>query len=117
MQATSSDRFVTARDWPHQGTYTFKNMSDTLHFMTFQRVKKGTTDAQVQRYFDSGSQNPPPFALNGPSAGNDVVSPGGSLQLTYNLPAGTYVLLCFVADDHTGMPHAIMGMHKVVVLH
>jgi hypothetical protein len=117
VQATSADRFVTSRDWPHQGTYTFKNVSDTLHFMELQRVKNGTTDAQVQSYFDSGSQNPPSFALPGPSAGNDVVSPGGSLQLTYNLPAGTYVLLCFVADDVTGMPHALMGMHKVVVLH
>ena len=36
--------------------------------------------------------------------------------MSYNLPKGTYVLLCFVADDLTGMPHAIMGMHKVVVL-
>lgn len=117
VQATSADRFITARDWPHQGTYTFTNVSDTLHFMILQRVKNGTTDAQIQRYLDSGSHNPPPFALPGPGTGNDVVSPGGSLQLTYDLPRGTYVLLCFVADDMTGMPHAVMGMHKVVVLH
>jgi len=39
------------------------------------------------------------------------------MQLTYNLPAGRYVLLCFVADEQTGIPHAFMGMHKVVVLH
>ena len=115
--ANSADRFVAPPSWPHQGTYTFKNVSDTLHFMELQPVKRGTTDAQIQRYFDSGSQSQPPFALNGPSAGNDVVSPGGSLQVTYNLPRGTYVLLCFVADDMTGMPHAVMGMHKVVILH
>lgn len=36
--------------------------------------------------------------------------------MAYNLPAGTYVLLCFVADDVTGMPHALMGMHKVIQL-
>ncbi len=24
------------------------------------------------------------------------------------------VLLCFVADDMTGIPHAVMGMHKVI---
>jgi len=71
----------------------------------------------VQQYFDSGAMGPPPFATGGPSGGSDVESPGVSLQLTYNLPAGTYVLLCFVADDQTGMPHAMMGMHKVVVLH
>jgi hypothetical protein len=33
-----------------------------------------------------------------------------------HLAPGTYVLQCFVADDVTGMPHAIMGMHKVVTL-
>jgi hypothetical protein len=32
------------------------------------------------------------------------------------LPAGTYVMLCFIADDEAGMPHAVMGMHKVVHL-
>ena len=37
--------------------------------------------------------------------------------MTYNLPPGTYVLLCFIADDENGMPHAFMGMHKVIVLH
>jgi len=24
--------------------------------------------------------------------------------------------MCFIADDVTGMPHAFMGMHKVVIL-
>jgi hypothetical protein len=116
VSATSADRFIAPRYWPHEGTYTFHNVSDTLHFMQLQPVKNGTTDAQIQAYFDSHSQNPPPFLKAGPSIGNDVTSPGQSLQLTYDLPRGTYVLLCFVADDMTGMPHAIMGMHKVVVL-
>jgi hypothetical protein len=116
VMATSADRFVAPRNWPHQGTYTFHNTSDTLHFMSLSPVKTGTTDQQVQNYFDSGSQNPPPFLKAGPSIGNDVTSPGQSLQFTYNLPRGTYVALCFIADDVTGMPHAIMGMHKVVVL-
>lgn len=117
VSATSADRFVAPRNWPHQGTYTFRNTSDTLHFMSLTPVKNGTTDSQIQAYFDSGSQNPPPFLKAGPSIGNDVTSPGQSLQLTYNLPRGTYVLLCFIADDQTGMPHAFMGMHKVIVLH
>ena len=36
--------------------------------------------------------------------------------MAYNLPKGTYVLMCFVADDMTGIPHAFMGMHKVIKL-
>jgi hypothetical protein len=116
VYATSADRFVAPRNWPHRGTYTFHNTSDTLHFMSLTPVKDGTTDKQVQKYFDSQSHNPPPFLKAGPSIGNDVTSPGQVLQLSYDLPRGTYVALCFIADDVTGMPHAIMGMHKVVVL-
>jgi hypothetical protein len=116
--ATSADRFVAPRKWPHEGTYTFRNTSKTLHFMIMQPVTEGTTDQMVSDYFKSaGPQSPPPpFLKKGPTGGNDVVSPGYSLQVSYDLPKGTYVLLCFVADDVTGMPHAVMGMHKVVVL-
>jgi hypothetical protein len=117
VKAVEPDRFVAPRSWPRRGTFTFTNRSATLHFVTLERVTPGTTDEQVQAYFDSGSQQPPPFMVPGaPSAGADVISPGRSLQLTYSLPKGTYVLLCFVADDETGMPHAMMGMHEVVVL-
>lgn len=117
VTATMADRFVAPKTWPHEGTLTFENVSDTLHFMAIQRVQPGTKDEDVQAYLDSGAQTPPPFALlDRPSGGIDVVSPDVSLRLTYDLPAGTYVLLCFVADETTGMPHAVMGMHKVVVL-
>ncbi len=117
VQATAADRFTAPNTWPHTGSYVFANTAkDTLHFMDLQPVKAGTTDAQVQTYFNSNAQGPPPFGLSGPSAGNDVVSPGNTIRVAYNLPAGTYVLLCFVADTTTGMPHALMGMHKVIKL-
>jgi len=115
VMATSADRFVAPRSWPHKGTYTFKNVSDTLHMMQIVPVKPGTTDADITAFFAGKTKNVP--LIPGPTGGNDVTSPGVTLQVSYNLPAGTYVLLCFVADDMTGMPHAFMGMHKVVVLH
>src|SRR4051812_19887941 len=111
---TAHDRFHTRRVWPHRGTYRFTNRDDTIHFMGIIRVKRGTTDAEIQKALTSQS-GPGPF-LPGPSGGNDVVSPGRTLQVTYNLPKGTYVLICFVSDEETGMPHALMGMHKVVIL-
>ncbi|WP_374970264.1 hypothetical protein [Terrabacter sp. BE26] len=113
---TSADRFVGPSHLPADGSVTFRNVADTIHIAQFSPVKKGTTDAQVQAYYDSGVMTPPPFALNGPSFGLDVLSGGTHATLTYDMPPGTYVLQCFVADDVTGMPHAIMGMHKVVVL-
>jgi hypothetical protein len=116
IKLTSADRFVGPRTLPARGTVTVRNVADTIHFMEMQPVVKGTTDAQIQAYLDSGSQDPPPFGVDGPGVGLDVLSPGRQAELTYSLPPGTYVLLCFVADDVTGMPHALMGMHKVVTL-
>jgi len=116
VRLTSADTFVVRGQLPAQGSVRVANVSDTLHFMTMQPVQPGTTDADVQAFFDSGPQGPPPFAIDGPSVGADVLSPGRSLTLSYDLAPGTYLLLCFVADDQTGMPHAVMGMHKVVTL-
>ena len=116
VAVTSADRFIAPGTWPHQGTYLFHNVADTIHFMQIIPVKPGTTDKQIQAFFNSHSMSPPPFFAAGPSGGNNVVSPGRTIQVAYNLPKGTYVLMCFVADDMTGIPHAFMGMHKVIKL-
>lgn len=118
VRLTSDDRFVSPNVLPKAGTLTIRNTSDTIHLMDVSPVKPGTTDAQVQDFFDHGHspQDQAPFALNGPSIEMEVQSPGRHADITYSLPAGTYVLECFVADDKTGMQHAIMGMHKVVTL-
>jgi hypothetical protein len=117
IKMTSADRFKVRGRLPAHGTIRVRNTSDTLHFVNIQRVKRGTTDQQVQQYFTSGSQAAPPWALDSPQMGTDVLSPGQSVKLTYRLHRGTYVLMCFIADDKTGMPHALMGMHRVVRLH
>ena len=77
MRATSADRFIAPR-FPGRtaGSYLFANVADTIHFMEIMPVKDGTTDAQIQAFFNSGSQSAPPFAKAGPFGGNDVVSPG-----------------------------------------
>ncbi|MET9885960.1 hypothetical protein ABZZ20_23035 [Streptomyces sp. NPDC006430] len=91
------------------------NSSNELHEMAVQPVAPGTTDAQIQAVFDRTASGPLPFT--GRPVGLGVVSPGRSALLeTRNLPPGTYVLLCFVPDDRIGLPHAVKGMHKVVVL-
>ncbi|MCX4625555.1 hypothetical protein [Streptomyces sp. NBC_01443] len=91
------------------------NSSSELHEMAVQPVAPGTTDAQIQAVFDRTAPGPLPFT--GRPVGLGVLSPGRSALLeTRNLPPGTYVLLCFVPDDKTGLPHAVKGMHKVVVL-
>ena len=53
----------------------------------------GTTDSEIQAYFNSGSQAAPPFAKAGPSGGNDVVSPWNLIRVSFppscpSCPAG-----------------------------
>jgi hypothetical protein len=116
VAATSADRFIAPGTWPHQGTYLFHNVSDTLHESAIVPVKPGTTDKEIQAFFDSGGTFPLPFLAAGPFGGSQPVSPGRTIQVAYNLPKGTYVLMCFVPDAKTGIPHVFMGMHKVIKL-
>jgi hypothetical protein len=37
-------------------------------------------------------------------------------MLSYDLPAGEYLLACFWPDRFTGMPHFFMGMWKLINL-
>ncbi|MCE7003752.1 hypothetical protein LWC34_13075 [Kibdelosporangium philippinense] len=94
------------------GTFRIVNRSDEIHEMAVRKAIHGTTDADVQRFFDSGGTSP--FAE--PSLrGLGAVSPGRIAYLRIDrLPAASYVLLCFVPDDQSGIPHALDGMHKVV---
>jgi hypothetical protein len=112
---TVHDRFVVSGDLPAKGSIRVRNHSDSIHDMFILPVAKGTTDAKLDDYFAAGKDVPGIF-LDGPAVGLDLVSPGRALVLGYSLPKGTYVLLCFVADDETGEPHFAMGMHKVVKL-
>ena len=45
-----------------------------------------------------------------------VLSPRQSVELTYDLPTGSYLLFCEIRDAETGIPHVFMGMYKVVTL-
>jgi hypothetical protein len=112
---TSDDRFEAPDVLPATGTVTVHNVSDSLHFTLIQPVREGTTDAEVQALFDS-PPGPDPTLTGAPSVALDLLSPGRQAELSYSLPPGTYVLLCFVPDGETGIPHAALGMHKVVTL-
>lgn len=109
-------RFLVSGQLPAKGQVRVRNADHQLHFVGFAPVDEGTTDAQVQRYFDSGSQEEPDFIREGPDFSVDLLSRGREVVVGYDLPKGTYVMVCFVADEKTGVPHALKGMHKVVTL-
>jgi hypothetical protein len=111
-------RFGGDTTLPAEGSILVKNVStsfDELHFLSMQRVKKGTTRADVLAAFGSSTPGPPPFFLDD-QVGTDALSPGKSQALTYSLPKGTYALLCFFPDLKDGVPHAFTGMVRIVHL-
>jgi hypothetical protein len=115
----TGDRFLAPTVWPRRGTWSLRNADDTVHFMQLQPVKRGTTDAQVQSaLMDVANQGTvgPLADPNRPVVGSEVLSPGIRHAVHYDLPPGRYVLLCFIADESDGMPHALMGMHRVITL-
>ena len=117
----SADTITLRGHMPSKATVRVRNNGDSVHLLQLSKVADGVTDAQVQAEYDTllsgGTPTSDPAGLNSPptaTTGSDAVSPGHASLLSYNLPAGTYLLQCFVADDTTGIPHAFMGMHLIV---
>ena len=112
--AREDRRWGGASSLPSHGTIKFANKATTSpHFVVLQHVKDGTTRQQVIDSFSS--PNPPDFVLPG-DQDSDIVSPGHAMALHLQLPAGRYALMCFFPDPETGMPHAFMGMVRMVTL-
>jgi len=116
VAAITAKRFRGATILPASGTVQFTNKSTSSpHFLALQHVKAGTTRKQVIKALNSSSGGPGgPFLRE--FAGTDVVTMGHSMTLSYKLPAGTYAEMCFFPDLQTGMPHALMGMVRIVTL-
>ena len=103
---------------PARGTFLFKNADRTTpHFVILQQVVEGTTTDEVLEFLQNeDQQGPPPFALAG-SLETGSLSPGRTMTVDYRLPPGQYVIMCFFPDVHAGgMPHALMGMLKMIHL-
>jgi hypothetical protein len=101
---------------PMKGRFAFKNKADEPHFVALQQVTEGTTTDQVLSYLQSGDEAPPPWGLQA-GLETGTLSPGRSMTVDYDLPAGQYVVLCFFPDPKMGgMPHAMMGMLRMIHL-
>jgi hypothetical protein len=98
---------------PAAGTLYFFNQADQPHFLEIQHVKEGTTRSQVKHAFMSNGR--PSFILPG-STGAGVISPYFGQMMQYDLPPGEYLIACFWPAADTGLPHAFMGMFKLIHL-
>ena len=95
------------------------NVSSQTHEFQLSSVPAGTTKAELLACLTNPPGSPlcklsaPPVDVGGAGA----LFPGGSHWIELRLKPGTYVAWCFVPDVHTGMPHALMGMITVFVVH
>lgn len=111
--AQTNRRFGGDNVLPHNGTITFENKStESPHFLVLQQVKDGTTRKQVIAGLQSNG--PGPFLQHEQDV--DVVTNGHAINVHVQLPVGTYAEMCFFPDPQTGMPHALMGMVRIVHL-
>jgi hypothetical protein len=104
---------------PHKGLLRFKNNATNNHFIEMAKLKKGYTYKDFKEWLaaiQEGPGGPPPvnFELG---LGSGALSPGYAATFNYNLPKGDYVMVCFWPDASMGgMPHAFMGMHRLITL-
>ncbi|MBA3780538.1 MAG: hypothetical protein H0X12_01620 [Nocardioides sp.] len=103
---------------PAKGTFLFKNADRTTpHFVILQQVAEGTTTDQVLEALRSDQQGPPPPWFLPGSLETASLSSGRKMTVNYDLPPGQYVIMCFFPDPRMhGMPHALMGMLKMIHL-
>jgi hypothetical protein len=100
------------------------NTGEQPHFLDLSRVPDGTTVEDALALFaafeammadpqatPAGSLTPDEleFVL---STGDQ--SAGVTTWYTADLAPGTYVLICFVPDPESGLPHAMLGMTQIV---
>lgn len=92
----------------------FANASKEIHFLDMAGVKPGTTSADIRKAFTSGPKEPKFFTGEGLVV--EVVSPGVVVAVKAPVAPGGYLLTCFVPSESDGMPHAMMGMWKLVAV-
>jgi hypothetical protein len=109
------DRFGGPASLASHGWMKQTNKTDEPHFTDLQKVKKSTTKRTVAKYFASGAQAQPKWVL-GEMAEGMVLSPGHSMVWKYDVSHGKYIALCWWPSAENGMPHAMMGMWRLLNL-
>jgi hypothetical protein len=95
--------------------FAFRNNAQEIHFLDINPVKPGTTTTQVNKAFSPASDGPPSW-LTGPPYSFDVISPGVRVAVKHTIDPGKYVVDCFIPSETDGMPHALMGMYKLITV-
>lgn len=96
-------------------TFHITNTGREAHFTLLARLLPGKTMQDVMKAMSSKDQSAPPPVDFAHSSFAQVITSGQAEDVTWNLDAGSYVAVCFVADRR-GVPHAQMGMMQELVV-
>ncbi|GAB2464429.1 hypothetical protein [Jatrophihabitans fulvus] len=102
---------------PRSGVLRFKNDANQSHFVEMIRMRPGKTHYDVAKALRN--QEPFPKVFYGGKTDDistGAISPGRTMLQTYAGKPGKWAILCFYPDRMTGMPHAFMGMYRVITL-
>jgi len=104
---------ITGSPRPGLVTMTFTNTGKYAHEMSLSKLKAGKTLAEVKAALQSpDGEQAAQALLDNPDAEYttpSIVGPQRSVQVAAQLPAGHYVVTCFLPGPD-GMPHVAMGM-------
>lgn len=114
VETKAGPRFLGPDHLKGGSSYLVRNQADEIHELAFERVNPGVTDKDLTLWF-AGKLKKNPFA-EAASRGLSAQSPGRFQLLSFHPRAGRYAMLCFIPDDKTGLPHALLGMHRIVAL-
>lgn len=89
---------------------TLTNSGAEPHHVQFLRLNDGVT---AQQFEDALKQaEGPALAMTKQVGGVGAIHPGGSASAVINLPAGEYIILCFIPSPGDHMAHHTRGMIK-----
>lgn len=89
---------------------TLTNSGMEPHHVQFLRLNDGVTAAQFEEALSRAVG--PALAMTSEVGGVGAVYPGGTASAVINLPAGEYVILCFIPSPSDGIGHHAKGMIK-----
>jgi hypothetical protein len=86
------------------------NSGQEPHHVQFLRLNDGVTVGQFEEALKQGEG--PALALTKQVGGVGAIAPTMTAHAVLNLPAGNYVILCFIPSPTDGAPHHAKGMIK-----
>jgi hypothetical protein len=108
---TKQNQFETSGDL--SGSWvSFENRSREVHFLEADHVADWTTNSDVRKALNSNKD--PKFARPG-GFFFEIQSPGIRTVHRQDVPFSKYLLMCWMpSEEQDGVPHAMMGMWRLV---